>query len=196
MRPIARYIGLLMIMAVLAAACGLPADGEPQTIAAEDIPEELIQIPDTTLPADEGTDAFIYLYNEPTERLGIDQVLLEENTPESVVGALFDWRAADVTDGETDLANFIPPGTELQGSIDAGEDGLAVINVSQEFGDVEGVGQRRAVAQIVYTLTSFDEFTRVMFQIEGEDTQVPDEDSTPEDVVDRDDYLSLRPGEE
>ncbi|HYI45354.1 MAG TPA: GerMN domain-containing protein [Actinomycetota bacterium] len=71
-------------------------------------------------------------------------------------------------EGETGVTTTIPSGTSLLGlTID---DGVATVDLSTEF-DETGLGtccEHFPLAQVVYTLTSFDTVDEVVFHIEGE----------------------------
>ena len=91
------------------------------------------------------------------------------------------------------LASAIPEGTRLLG-VEV-SDGIATVDLSSEF--VSGAGTlstRARVAQIVYTLTRFDEIDGVRFLIEGVPTTVlGSEGLAVDDPVTRADFDDLLP---
>ena len=66
------------------------------------------------------------------------------------------------------VATAVPPGTELLGL--RIEDGIAIVDLSGEYGSTGGgtTTEALAVAQVVYTLTQFDTVKGVSFELEGE----------------------------
>jgi spore germination protein GerM len=196
----ARAAIVLALAAIVAtAACGVTANDEPQAIAADKVPAELLD-PDpatsTTVPQAGGTTPVsVYLLEETTD--GVRLVAVERVTqaggPANRLAALFDGPTEEETD--QGIVSAIPTSTELLEVRTDDETGEVVIDLS-EFPPIEGAALAQAYAQMVWTATGEGSggFNRVRFLVEGEPITVPDDDSAEQEgAVQRADYLSLEP---
>ncbi|MEZ4497561.1 MAG: GerMN domain-containing protein [Thermomicrobiales bacterium] len=98
------------------------------------------------------------------------------------------------------LTTQIPDGVSLEGPVDV-DAGIATVDLSAEFRGGSGVLQAaapdvlaRRMAQIVFTLTRFDEIQSVQVRIAGQPIDALDSDgATVFRPVTRDDYASITP---
>ena len=98
------------------------------------------------------------------------------------------------------LTTSIPDGVSLEGPVNV-DAGIATVDLSAEFRSGSAVLQAatpevlaRRMAQIVFTLTRFDEIQSVQFRIAGQPIDALDSDgATVFRPVTRDDYASITP---
>ncbi len=173
------------------AGCGVSNDASPRDIPARDVPFELVAVASPTDTPTEGGDAGQVFLVGP-ERLAAVGRTLGPN------GNVFDAITTLLASGPTaeeaaqGLRTAIPSGTRLLAA-DL-EDGVLTIDLSSDFLIVQGVEQRTAVAQLVFTSTGTDEVDRVLFAIEGTLTEVPvDDGSLSAEPLTRFAYPSLDP---
>ncbi len=139
----------------------------------------------TTLPEIAGSDAFgIYLFlaDNGTETAPGPFLVPAKRTTAVLSAPVTDLHAtaadflvAGPTPGEIEsipaLSSAIPAGTEVLG-VDVAE-GVATIDLSSTFTAGGGsFSMRGRLAQVVYTLTAFDDVNAVRFEIEGAPTTV------------------------
>lgn len=100
----------------------------------------------------------------------------------------------DAVEAEIGMLTTIPDGTKLLDL--AIVDGVATVDLSGEFEESSGsLVERFRVAQVVFTLTQFDNIDRVQFRIDGIDRDEIMSHGIPvRDGVTRDDDPDLRPG--
>ncbi|GIU83274.1 MAG: hypothetical protein KatS3mg008_0049 [Acidimicrobiales bacterium] len=181
-----RRVLLLLLPALVASACGIPADEKPRAIAAEDLPPGLASRPTTTTtPPVDSVVRTIYFVRETTEgdpRLAPTpkRVRLPADIPQ-VLDTLFSGPDT------REVSSRIPDELRLLDfSLDAAS-GTLTLNLSSELGTVTGTGQTLAFAQIVWTVTEFPDVRAVRFEIEGRPTDAPTpQESLP--IVRRSDY--------
>jgi hypothetical protein len=180
-----RLAAVVVVVALAATACGLPADRQPRSIDASSVPFGLLA------PSAHSTGApFVgpvqSLYFVRGSRLVArkQHVPVGPNVPEQAVRSLLVGptpqaiRAGDATSipSQTRLISL-----DLTGS-------LALVDLSKEFAAVGGTDQLLAVAQIVLTLTGSPEIRSVLFDIQGRRIEVPDGhgslSSTPQSASD------------
>jgi len=100
------------------------------------------------------------------ERIGAGGRQVAADTPvRNSLEAMFD--GTNTVEQETGMISSIPPGTEVLGiSVDGT---TATVDLSEEFSRSGGsLDETMRLAQVVFTVTQFDGFDRVKFQIDGE----------------------------
>jgi len=189
----ARMAALVLALALLG-GCGIESDSSPRELAEDQVPEELVAPITTTTEA--GSDA-------PTRTREIwflsDDML--RSTPREVevragiAGAIEAVLAGPSPQEQTaSLTTSIPAGTELLEVRQAEDSGLLTIDLTDELQLQEGSELRNAVAQLVYTATSFNDTSdQVRFQIDGQVVSVPADEGATASVVTRADYADLDP---
>jgi spore germination protein GerM len=186
------------VAALVAAGCGLPADDEPQAIAPDDVPPDLLDPnpgSSTTLPESPGTTTVVvYLLEETAGGVRLAEAEREVRRggiPDDRLAALF---AVDET--EAGLSTAIPADTVLRGVATDEEADEVVINVSGDLLTIQGDRLAQAFAQIVWTATepSAGGYNFVRFLVDGASRTVIDgEGVEQEGAVDRADYSNLSP---
>ncbi|MGI9614516.1 MAG: GerMN domain-containing protein [Acidimicrobiales bacterium] len=209
-----RRLAAVFLLALAAGACGIPLDDRPQIISAEELPGTL-QPPEvattttsTTVSPRLSEDVLIYLVDPASgtsdlvpisrqvpvvvggieiERLALEQLLLGPTTEEQL---------------EIDLTTFVVPSGDAPIEVfeirRPTDDQVSV--VLSEAPAIEGGERTTAFAQMVFTLTQFDDVERVQFLVRneaGEDEFIAVKTDTDEgDVtrpVDRSDFSTLAP---
>lgn len=186
----------LTVAAVLAAGCGLPTDGDPQELATDDLPSDLVA------PAQDEDERPL----PPSETVPID--LYFDAGEETLVVATRDHPApanlASVvrtllegpTEQERDdgLSTAIPAEWTLVEATLTVETGVGTVDLDTGETSLTGDELRRAFAQLVLTITELEGVDSIRFLANGEPTEVPIDDGTSEDgAVTVSDYRSLQP---
>ena len=184
----------------IVAGCGLSPNDEPQAIPPENLPPGLIEpdpVTSTTLRESPGTTSvpvyFLVRVGDETSLTEVDREVTEAGSPSARLGALLTEPTADET--EAGITTAIPADLILVSEPVLDEDtGVLTVNLSSELNVIQGAELTRAVAQIVYTATELDDVLGVRFLVDGEPTQVPDDDGVESaGAVGRADYRSLAP---
>jgi hypothetical protein len=192
-------VSVAMAIGLIAVACSVPTDAEPDTLALDPEFAELLE----AAPSTEATTTTAPpLTRNMSLYFIVDDKLALALTPISVS------RADDLTAVLNELAggtrlenhrNAIPPGvTVASTSIDSAR-GIATISLADNtlFTAVESREQLRAIAQFVFTATAAGNrfgVTAVQFEIDGNLRAVPtDRGSDKSEPVNRCDYAELWP---
>ena len=197
-----RRIALMLVLALAAAACSVPTDGEPVAIAPEDLPAELLpsttQAPVTTQPP-RPVEVGVYLIDNSTDpaRLVRD---VRTISGRSISGALTDLVETPVDEDQPAINNWsIDDFTSL--STDQSDGTLVIDFTVDDQGDIESLASKLlrapAAAQMVFTAAEFDDVDRVRFEINGEPRTVAISGSNApaQESVERCDYRILIPGD-
>jgi hypothetical protein len=193
------------VLAVLLAAllavggCGVGGQGEPELLAAENVPDGLLDpsLPtSTTTPATpETSTVLVFFVRVQSDVATLEAVAREVTNIGSLTERLTALLEQPPSREEADfgLQTAIPPGTALvEPPRISAERQMAIIDLTSEFLDNQGQGQRTAFAQIVLTATRTPGVDRVRFQIEGEDhAAIVGDGSTRNAAVGPADYLPL-----
>lgn len=174
----ATTLGLAVALAGLA-ACGIPADDEPQAIPRQNVPEAVLETTtDTTRPEGQ-VPGRVYLVQSPDDQphlVPVERPVAAESatarpTPAAVLEALLQ---ATPDDGEraTGITNQIPRATRLASPPEPVA-GRLVIDLTSGIYDVQGGNQLAAFGQIVCTVDALDGVDAVLFQVDGEPIEVP-----------------------
>ena len=172
-----RRTAVVVLVATLVAAltaCGVPSDGEPREISANDVPFRLLG-PDAAAPAtsipqsDDTSRVTVYFVTTEGQLAAARRTVPARATPGRALGALLDG----VLENEAGrLSSAITAGTRVLG-IDGPDDGLVTIDLSSDLLDVTGSQQVLAIAQVVFTATALPNVERVLFEFDGEPREVP-----------------------
>jgi hypothetical protein len=169
---------LLLMLALLVAACGLPTDDEPDTLA---IPEELASgatttSASTTLPPEAETDTHTIFFVKGDRLESVSRTVASgESTPLDVMDLL----VAGPTEEEqaAGLSTAIPVGTEVLRAPQSGR-GVMTLDLNEAFlAGVEGQQRILATAQLLFTATALrDSPLSVRFQENMEWRQLADQE--------------------
>lgn len=178
-----------MVLAVLAAACGISAGGPPESLPGGVVTPALAPPAATasSVPAADSQPAHIFLVS------GTQIVDVPRTLPTPGLEPVLEVLLAGPTEAEVGagIRSAITAGTRLRST--GVEDGIAVIDLTAEFVELAGEEQILAVAQLVLTATAVAGIDRVRFALDGEELEVPQADGTlaPGPLA-AGDYASLR----
>lgn len=179
---------LLGALAVVAAACGIPAEPDANRIEPSDVPFGLLKEETTTTVVPEGEPTSIFLLTR--DRL----IAVDRSVPaDADLADLLERVVAGPTKEERSLGitSAVPVGTVA--TVDASR-GVATVDLNASFSDIRSSDQLLALAQIVYTLTDQPGIGGVSFRLEGEPVKVPLAGGTlREGPLSRDDFAALAP---
>ena len=182
------FVGTLFL-----GGCGVPLDSEPERIPDQQLPADLQAQPGvapSTTPAPE-RGATVDVFFVRGQRLA--PVTRHTSTPLSLAGVL-DQVVAGPAPHESagGIRSAISPGTRIRRAVLL--DGVASIDLSEPFADVQGEDQITAIAQIVFSCTAVPGVERVQFRLEGRPLEVPAGDGTlTTRPLGRGDFLVLAP---
>lgn len=183
-----RGLFALLVSSLLVAlgGCGLSGDAQPRDIAG------LVVSPTTTAVGGGGESGARVFLLGPQHLAEVERQVVSPTSAVDVLSALLAGPSSD--ESARGLRTAIPSGTKLQDAHVERSTARVEIDLSREFLAVQGVEQRNAVAQLVYTATSIPGVDSVLFHIEGRPVQVPvDDGSLTSEPLTRYDYPSLDP---
>lgn len=189
-----RVRGLLAASgAALLVACGIPVDERPRTIPRDDVPFDIL-VPSTAPSTGPGPAAGspVQVFFVRGERL--TAVPRQVSAPVTIKG-LLDALVAGPTPAEaaSGLRSAIRPQTRVIG-VNVRE-GVARIDLSTPFKEVEGEDQVPAVGQLVYACTQLPGVIGLQLLVDGKAVEVPTEDGTlTRRRLTRSDFPGLSPG--
>lgn len=176
-----RRLAVLVAALVALSGCGLTTNDEPQTLA-DDVPFDLLAprastttTTSTTAPAVVSVELPVYLVGSQGRLVPVVRTLAAPVTAADLLKVLLEGATDD--EAATGLRSVIKPDTTLRG-VTLQPDGVAVVDLSTEFGSVQGEEGITAVAQVVFTVTELEAVRRVAFAIAGQAIDVPDGDGT------------------
>ena len=188
----------LVLVGVLASAasCGVPDEDRAKTAGADDVPFGLLEDeplpPPATVPTEAATLIRVYLFNPGDQRLvGVDRSI--EEGADVNVSDVVDTLLAGPTLPETaqGIVSALPRGAVTEVTLLGG---VANVDLDEDFSELDGSSQLRAIAQLVYTLTSRPGVGRVAFTLVGQPVEIPRGDgSLTSGSVSRDGYRELAP---
>jgi spore germination protein GerM len=179
-----------VLLVVLVAACGVPAEDGARLEDDDDVPFGLLETPSTTVPPLTATASarvrLCFLRDgalTTVQRSVQPEVALEAVAQLLAVGPRPEEAAQGVT---TAVAEDV-----LRPQVDAAR-GVATVDLRSGFTALGAEQQLLAVAQIVCTLTGRPGVGQVTFSLDGDPVDVPRGDgSTRSNPVARDDYRQL-----
>lgn len=193
------WAGLATALALLTATgCGLSANDEPQPLARDDLPSDLLD-EDTTPTAVTGdlatTEVTVY-FMQTDEEGGRRLVPRPRQVPapgdaESRLQALL-TQPPDEAERAQGISTAVPEDVSILSRPEHTNDGVLVVNLSESFYALQGDSSRNAFAQVVFTATEVPRVDAVRFELEGRMAEALDGDGEARrDAVDRDAYRSL-----
>jgi len=167
--------GLLVLLAVGTAACGIPTNGTPTAIAKTDVPFHLLSPvtsttvhpvvrPVVTVPTT------IYLVAHAQHVYAVSRNIPVPATLSEILGALLEGPTA--AESEFGLQSFLSgTTTQVRATVSGG---IATVDFfSANPVQVVGPDQTLAIAQVVFTATGQPGVTGVVFKIDGRPIDVP-----------------------
>ncbi len=168
--------GLLVLVAVGTAACGIPTNGTPTAIAKTDVPFHLLSpVTSTTLhpvvrPVVVTVPTTIYLVEHAQHVYAVSRNIPVPATLSEILGALLEGPTA--AESEVGLQSFLSGTTTRVRATVSG--GVATVDFfSANPVQVVGPDQTLAIAQVVFTATEQPGVTGVVFKIDGRPIDVP-----------------------
>ncbi len=196
MRRTVRLTGavLVVVLATILAACGLPKDDAPREIAADKVPFDLLG-PSTTTPSTATAGSTIVkLYFVDGAKLRAINRTTTSREPRLVLDALI----KGVTDTDPlGIGTAIPTGTRVLDTVFDGD--TLVVTLSNEMLSVASTEQKNAFAQLVFTVTDLG-ISGVRFRVADangsnpQDVQPPTDQGTHGGPLTRADYFTLVSG--
>lgn len=197
-RP-ARLVGALaMVVLVIAGGCGLGANDEPQPLDRENVPPAALDDDTQTTAADEGVQTVaVTVYFVQTDSSGTPQLVSRgrrvpsPDNPEARLRALITQppNQGERADG---ISTYVPEDASILSRPETTDEGVLVVNLSDNFYELQGEASRNAFAQVVFTATEFPGVESVRFQLAGEPFDALDgEGQSRRSPVDRDAYRNL-----
>ncbi len=175
-RALGRWFAAMLPVATLL-GCAVGTQQQPTAVDDADVPFGLVE-PEpaaATTTVIIGVTVTIYLID--SDLLTAVSRIVPDGDPATVVEQLLEQpppaeterglRSALANDGEADLVQ----------SVDINR-GVATVDLSSEFSDLDSRSQVLAIAQLVYTLTGRPGTGQVAFSIEGAPVEVPRADGT------------------
>lgn len=195
----ARWIlAFALAVGVATTGCGISTDETPEQLASEALPQDLQPTGSTTTtaPADaaEVESVGVWFLRGAGDDARLVRARREVPGPATVrivLEALFN-QPPNETERQAGISSAIPPDTTIEDSSLNGD--VLVLELSENFYDLEGDPSRNAFAQIVYTATGLSDVQLVQFALEGE--LVEARDGGGEDQIGplgRNDYANLDP---
>jgi spore germination protein GerM len=184
-RPKARSIAkmaMLAAVAIVATACGIPADGHPRDIADnERLQLSDAKAPDQAAAAPDGPKIY-FLSQGPS---GEDRLQPAGRNVAPTATAVLTELFTGLTTKEQQLNRWrtaVPPDTKLVTAPTQDPDGTLVVDLNQAFFQASGPAQINAVAQVVFTATGIEGVQRVKILVEGQPQGWPSGDGTAQPV--------------
>lgn len=170
-----RFPAMLLLIALLAAACGISTDGEPRDISG-DRQEQLAEVGRTNNETPAGGSR-IFLVDASSAQLPVVRAVARDvrSEPQALITSLL--QGPTVSERAQRLRTAIPAGTTLLGVRYEGR-GLVIVDLSANILDASGDSLVAAVSQIVYTLGELESVAGVRLDVEGEPRQWPTGDGT------------------
>jgi spore germination protein GerM len=174
----ASVVSVVLIVLALG-GCGIPPDGEPRPLAADDVPYGLLDEvpvggapPTTAAPAARVNVTVYFLAGERLQ--GAPRSVAEPATPSRAIVALLGGPTEE--EAAAGLRTAVNPATEAVVTRPAAE--LVSVDLSASFAAVPTQEQRFALAQIVFTATGVSGVGGVRFTLAGAPVEVPLPDGT------------------
>jgi spore germination protein GerM len=168
-------LGALALVALLGAACSIPTQGSPVSIAPSKVPFGLLNpnppTTTTTLPKSLVPVKVFFLNSNANNQLTpADRVVASP----AVLSAILDDLIAGPSSSEQNLGltTAIPNNVAVLSATPNGN--IVTVNFNSAFGSIIGTATEQAVAQVVSTVANANGFgTGVIFEIDGVRTSVP-----------------------
>lgn len=160
---------------LLLVACGVPGDDEPHLVDAKSVPYDLLaptaENTTTTQPSAFTATSSVKVYlADPDGKLeAVPRQVAAPATPTKAVASLLNGPSKEEANR---LHSAVTTDTRLLG-VDGPADGLVTLDLSHHLLDITGRQQILALAQLVYTVTELPSVDRVLFQIDGQNVEVP-----------------------
>lgn len=202
--PRLRAVGLAAVVAAaVAAGCGLPTDDEAQAIDPSDLPESLrpgfTATTTTAAPAPSTESRTVYLLTQPQDTERTVVVAVERQVDRNAtLGEVLDSLFGESTSAEEQAAGYFNP-LELyemvQATVSQNVATIDIVPQSPEDVPLQADTLELVAAQIVFTVTAWEEVEGVRILLDGEEVSIPtsDADAEPGSVLRTSAYEQFRP---
>ena len=194
-----RAVAALLVLLVTAATggCGLSTNDEPETIK-DNVPPDLLDTETAAPDTPTGDTEAVKVYFLTTDDQGdahvvdADRFVVRPATPLSVLESL-------IKDAPTELERVGGISTAIPDDVTVSQprqrsDGVLIVDLSDNFYDLQGETARNAFAQIVFTATELPGVTMVQFERDGEVFNAVDgAGQSRRDPLSRASYAKLQP---
>lgn len=196
-RPGAAWLVLVALLGALA-GCGLSPNDDPQAIATDDLPADLVDpnpSTSTTLSPMATTAVTVYLLARDGDATRLSPVRREVEDAarpgERIDALLQPTTEKEQADG---LISSIPTDTVLLKTELNPADQELVVDLSGALFDVQGKELANAFAQLVWTVTEMEGVRQVRFRVDGQPYRAPNAEGIEQPgAVTSADYRSLAP---
>lgn len=190
---------LVVLVVVALAGCGLSADSQPNPIAAEDLPADLLDPnppASTTLPDSAATiPVTVYLVKsegDATRLVPVEREVVDASRARDRIDAVLVPTSAE--EQALGLVSSVPTDTVLLDTSLVPEESELVVNLSNAIFDVQGKELAKAFAQLVWTVTELPTVRQVRFRVDGRAYRAPNAEGIEQDgAVTRGDYNAFTP---
>lgn len=167
---------LVVLVAVLGVSCGVPTDGTPRTVPAQDVPYGLLDpppAPEPSLPAQGPglTSPRLYLLDADDALVPTD-LTVEANGLRSVVRQILDALSDGPSEAQRERGLASALGPEVALTLDGLDGGTARVEVSAPTREPTADRLPLAVGQVVLSLTSVEGVDRVLLVQGGQPTEM------------------------
>lgn len=165
-----------LAVAVVAAGCGIPTGGQPDTIPSGDVPYGLTSptasAPSVTSPPPRVEQPRVFFVAPDNRLVGQGRELSGDtlrNRLADLLSSLADGPAT--TERENGLTTALPPNVRL--TVRGVDSGVATVDIEEKAQGPSGLEGRRAAAQIVLTATSLPGVHAVLLAHDGAPLDAP-----------------------
>lgn len=201
----ARTIALAAVAAtaaVVGSACGVSTNDEPQPIARENVPSELLET-DVASGEEDALDAgnlevvpvwFLLDDGEAIQLHAVERGVPWPAQAAARIDALLDPAGPTEDERREGITTAVPTDARLT-ALPTQDGSVLEVGLSDDFYELRGESAERAVAQLVFTATEIPTVEAVRFvDQDGQRIEVPDDDGQSRDEpVGREDYENLDP---
>jgi spore germination protein GerM len=192
---LAAAVALVAVALLAAGGCGVPEDEQASPIPEDALPFDLSPANPDAEPATSGpfTEVVYYVDGELERLVPVERSVASRSSTEDRLAALL----GGVTEDEVDagLASFLADGTALVSPAEIVEGQVVVLDFNAAFTEGQANDDhRKAVAQVVWTITDIEGIRSVLFERNGEiQTEVNGDGEQTPGPLDRGDFSDLRP---
>jgi spore germination protein GerM len=184
---------VVLVLALVVTACGVPADPAPRVLATDDIPYGLLEEappPTVAPPAASVATAPVFVYFVKGERMFavVRQVNADPSVAKALTALLFGPQEDEAVDG---VRSAISPTAAIQAR--AIDPATYLVDLSSEFAQGSVSEQVLGLAQVVWTATAIPGVTGVRFTLNGAPIQVPTPTGSTGDPVGREAFAEVAP---
>jgi hypothetical protein len=188
----------LLVAAAVTGGCGLSTNDEPETIR-DNVPPDLLDEAESASPGEATEDtetAFVWFLNTDSETdtylVRAERQVPRPATQTNVLETLITEPPSEMErlDG---ISTDVPEDVTLTATPRQTSGGVLIVDLSEDFYELQGETARNAFAQIVFTATGLPGVDEVQFQRDGEVFNAVDGDGqSRRDPLGRNDFDKLQ----